>query len=73
MDGVVRGAAEQEEEEAALVRRVEGPRDQGMDLRGLGEERDSVREREREEEVIHLMPGACWDLSVFSKDSSHTH
>lgn len=32
VDGVVGGAAEQEEEEAALVWRVERPRDQGVDL-----------------------------------------
>jgi len=37
VDGVVGGAAEQEEEEAPLVGRVEGPRDQGVDLcRGRG-------------------------------------
>lgn len=33
VDGVVRGAAEQKEEEASLVGRVEGSCDEGMDLR----------------------------------------
>lgn len=42
MDGVVGGAAEQKEEEAALVRCVERPRDQSVDLR---EERSHVRGR----------------------------
>lgn len=32
VNGVVRGAAEQEEEEAALIWRVKWPRDQCMDL-----------------------------------------
>lgn len=34
VDGIVRGAAEQEEEKTALVRRVEGACDQGVDLQG---------------------------------------
>lgn len=41
MDGVVGGAAEQKEEEAALVRCVERPRDQSVDLRG----REKSRQR----------------------------
>lgn len=34
VDGVIRGTAEQEEEEATLVWRVKWPCDQGMDLSG---------------------------------------
>ena len=36
VDGVVGGAAEQEEKETPLVRGVEGPRDQSVDLGGGG-------------------------------------